>query len=928
MPSCERERFVGRDAYLSSLRSALEQAREGQARTVLIEGPAGIGKSALVERFLQDQDDVRVVRASGEQWEVRVSYGVVDQLMRAAGAGPLLPAETPVDVGAWLLETVEGLQTDGVVILVIEDLQWTDTDSLRAVLFSLRRLISEKVLAVLTVRDEESARLPDGLRRLAAVAGMTLRLVPFSATEIRELASARGVERFPACAATRLHEHTGGIPRYVQALLDEVPAETWRSWQPVLPAPRAFVDQIVRRMDNCGPEARRLVEAASALEGFTPLSAVAAIAGIAHPLAALDEAVQAVGLLQVNDDTAVRSVGFPDPLIQAAVHEQVGPARRVELHLAAEALCEDEATRLRHRAAAAEAPDDVLSEQLCGYARRQAQAGEWASAASALMQAARFTAAPQARDHLLLRAIDAVITSGNLALASDLSDEIAGLDPAPLRDAALGYLAVLKGRPHEAHALLRAAEQRCPAPDADLAAVIAYRRGLHAMGRLSGGEMLDRAEQSLSLARGDEPVRAEAETLLGLGYAWSGRISEGLAVYEAILARADASDGMRDRVQVPLGWLRLVADEVEQAECLLSDAGPAQLRRGSTPTAVWAYVWLSRSQFLLGSWDQAAGSAERAVSMLGAAGHEWLRALVGCAAAAVPAARGEWRAAEEHARLGAARPGDYELVVVASCLAQAQIAVARNDPEAVLRILAPVRAIGPRDGLDEPGFWPWPPYYGDALVTLGRWDEADEFLRPHEQLAAARGRRTCIASLAAVRGRVEAAAGRPEAAEAAFRRGLQQLEPLRVPFIRAQLELAYGQVLRRLGHRRAGAAHLQAARDRFAGLNARPYLARSARELDACGLSPAKRHDVDPRQLTAQELAVARLVGAGMSNREVAAALFISIKTVQFHLTHIYTKLRLSSRAELTGHLRTSGARHELTTDSEGPTADPGDLAG
>jgi DNA-binding CsgD family transcriptional regulator len=125
-----------------------------------------------------------------------------------------------------------------------------------------------------------------------------------------------------------------------------------------------------------------------------------------------------------------------------------------------------------------------------------------------------------------------------------------------------------------------------------------------------------------------------------------------------------------------------------------------------------------------------------------------------------------------------------------------------------------------------------------------------------------------------------------------------------MPFERAQLELAYGQVLRRAGKRRAAASQLQAARDRLTSLNARPYLQRCERELAASGLTPAKRSVFDPSRLTAQESAVARLVAAGMGNRQVAAELFVSIKTVQFHLTHIYAKLGINSRGELAAQFR------------------------
>jgi DNA-binding CsgD family transcriptional regulator len=152
---------------------------------------------------------------------------------------------------------------------------------------------------------------------------------------------------------------------------------------------------------------------------------------------------------------------------------------------------------------------------------------------------------------------------------------------------------------------------------------------------------------------------------------------------------------------------------------------------------------------------------------------------------------------------------------------------------------------------------------------------------------------------------LEAARGRLPAAEAAFARAAGELGRLPVlPFQWALLDVAWGQVLRRAGRRRAAAERLSAARERLVGLRARPYVQRCEQELAACGLAPAKRSDFDPSRLTAQELAVARLVAAGMTNRQVASELFISIKTVQFHLTHIYAKLGVGSRAELAAQFR------------------------
>ena len=146
--------FVGRSRELAELRSALDRVRKGHTETVLIQGGAGMGKTTLVDQFLREVDGIALLRASGEQWETLVPYGVVEQVMRAAGSSPTrlfasrqraLPPEEPISVGSTLLELFEELEEKGVVVLVVEDVHWSDIDSLRALLFALRRLVSERV---------------------------------------------------------------------------------------------------------------------------------------------------------------------------------------------------------------------------------------------------------------------------------------------------------------------------------------------------------------------------------------------------------------------------------------------------------------------------------------------------------------------------------------------------------------------------------------------------------------------------------------------------------------------------------------------------------------------------------------------------------------------------------------------------------------
>jgi len=917
MPVTEsRTPFVGRISELSGLRGELRAVRDGAPRVVLVEGDAGIGKTVLIDQFLAGESDLTVLRATGEPWEAYVAYGVIDQIMRVAGISTArllasraraFPAEEPVGVGAWLLDVLCDVEQKTPVAVVVDDAHWADMDSLRALLFAVRRLVGERVLVLLGSRAEDAARLPEGLRRLATGrTGSTMTVKALPAADIHQLADALGVRDFSARAAQRLRSHTEGNPLFVKTMLAELPERRWRNWDVSLPAPRAFAAQVQRKLEACSAPTRRLVEAIAVLGTSAPAQFAAALAGVPDLVEALDEA-SVIELLRVDDQLGIRAVGFPHPLVQAAVYEQLGPLRRVQLHGAAAGVVEDEGALLRHRVLATTPPDPALAAELDAFAGREAAVGAWASAAWALAEGSSLSADREQREQRLLRAVDATIGAGDLIQAEAFARDVASFSPGAWRDAALGYLAVLRGRPAHAQVLLHNA-WRLSARDQDssVSAVVAQRLALHAVGRLRGDDVVEWSRRAVALVTPGDAVRVEAEALLGLGLGWQGRLAEGIEAYEEILGRASASDDgpQMDRVRMAHGWLRLVGDDVMGARASLAVTAPAALRSGSVRIAVWSFVWSAHASFAVGAWTDAAADADRAVSLLDETGQEWLRPLARCAATLVPAARGAWDVADEHLRACGSVDGDYELMVVASGLARAQVAAARGDHEAVLRALEPVVALRPRAGVDEPGFWPWQDLYADALISAGREGEVDGFLTPHEELAAKRGRSSMIARLARVRGRLEATQGRMDLAEQTFDRALAEIERVPMPFQRALIELAYGQALRRCGQRRAASAQLQSARERFAELGATPSLERCERELRGCGLVPSKRSDFDPTRLTAQEQAVAGLVAAGMSNRQVAAELFVSVKTVQFHLTHIYAKLGIGSRAELAARFR------------------------
>ena len=242
--------FVGRATEVATLRAELAAARAGTPRVLVVQGDAGIGKTVLLEQFLADETDLTVLRATGEQWEAYVAYGVIDQIMRVAGVSTTrllvsrdrsFPPEEPVGVGAWILDVIKELAQEAPVVVIVDDAHWADMDSLRALLFAARRWVDERVLLVLGQRTEDEQRLPEGLRRLAGGrTGLTLALQPLPPSDVHELASALGVRGFSTRAAQRLHAHTGGNALYVKTMLSELPEKRWRTWNPSLPAPRAF----------------------------------------------------------------------------------------------------------------------------------------------------------------------------------------------------------------------------------------------------------------------------------------------------------------------------------------------------------------------------------------------------------------------------------------------------------------------------------------------------------------------------------------------------------------------------------------------------------------------------------------------------------------------------------------------------------------
>ena len=915
--------FVGRREEMRLLRTRLEEVRRGEPRVVVIEGAAGIGKTALLQRFLADAgDDVRVVGATGEEEEHQLPYAIVEQLVRssrvprtdqrAALGATTIPSRRAVAIGAGLIELLGALQEHGPVCVLVDDAQWADRPSLVALLFAMRRLQADRVLTVIAVREDRAFDLPPGLLKLAdGGRGSTLRLRGLPLTELRELAAVITENVIPVSLAEQLREHTGASPLHVRALLEEYPLEQLRraNGDTPLPAPRSVGAQVLSRVAACPPQAQQLVVAAAILGQQCPLILAQRLAGIDDPLGALEAAMSA-GLLRTQDAERDHGIGFPDPMTRSAVYNDIGPARRATLHLRAAELVNRPDLALHHRSAAALGEDEPLASDLAAHARRQAALGDYRGAASAMLRASDLSPARAQRERRLLEGVDHLLVGGDVNRAATLVEEVRRCADAPYRRYVLGRLAFRGGRPAEARELLLGAWDVCDRiRERELAGRIGAELALGLIRQARGAEALPWARRAMSAAEGTVTPAPWAHLAYALVH--SGEVPRGLAELAGL--PEEVLDPTAEHVQAlyARGLLRLAADDLLGARADLALVDPAARRWGPFAFIFAGLCLLAETEYRLGSWDEAIAHAETASTIGEDAGQVWMLCWLHGAAAAPLAGRGEWEQARLHveAAAGHARAVQDDGSVADAALAAARLAAARDGHEAVVEALTPLARTPRGEGLDEPGaLWPWRELHADALIRLDRIEEAEVVLVPLEELATLREHGGAIVSAARVRGNLEAARKRGDLADAAFRAGMERSESRCAPFDRARLEAAYGRYLRRAGKRGAGLAVLKSARDRFERLGARPYVECCDRELIGAGTGGA--HGQRPA-LTRHEIAVVRLVTQGLTNHAVAEQLVVSLNTVEYHLKNIYRKLGVASRTQLVAHL----AREEIDLD-------------
>ena len=871
---------VGRDRELAELaRRAAATATRGSASLAVV-GRPGIGKSVLLRRLVE-QHGGTAFWARAATWESETPGAVLRQLLQDD-----VPSEPAAAATHFVEQFLRRAAPEEPAIVVIDDAEHADPVSLRALTTAARQ---HRDLPLLMVLGTTKGRI-GGLGDLASE---ELRLEGLDAAAVAELAAQRGRVLHPAMAEA-LTRHTRGNPRDVLTLLDELPAAVWSRRDARLPAPSHVVAEVDLRLGRCGPEGRALVEALAILDGDESLGEAAQLAGLDDPLAAIDEAA-AAGLLA---DWSNFQPQLHDPLTRAAVIDLMGVRAAAAAHRRAAEMVTDPVRRLGHRVASTVTPDPALADEVDRLARERGAEGAWADAASLFRAASRLTADPLLRDDRLTRSVDALVAAGDCMGAAALVPAVESLRETPLRNAVLAYLAIVRGRAAEAEVRLRRAwdivnAERAP----ETAALIAQRYVLHSLARCRGEELVGWADRALALAGDDCPAGIEAAAIRGLGLATAGHPVEASAAYDALTTRV-RHGAQAQRVAMGHGWLQLSLDDVDGARSSLEGAVAMAQLGGSVRISLWALGWLARVQFLTGEWDHALHSVEQGRALAASSGIVLATPLLAWTAAQVHALRGSWEEAAATVRAADAVTQDYEIMQIPALLARAHIAEAEADYSKVRRVLGPLNRTSYGTALHEPGFWPWADVLANALVIDGQLAAADEFLRPHESRARARGHRSTMARLGYARGRLLGAMADLPGARRAFDEALGLLDGMPLRYDLARINFAYGQTLRRAGKRRAADAVIGTARDLYLSLGARTYVERCERELKAGGLHPV-RGPQGQVELTPQEEAVAALVAQGLSNREVAAELYVSPKTVQYHLTRIYAKLGLRSRSEL-----------------------------
>jgi DNA-binding CsgD family transcriptional regulator len=764
--------------------------------------------------------------------------------------------------------------------------------------YAIRRLDNRPVALLAAWRTAPGARVPLDLDRGPASERLErLPLLPLSLGAVQHMIQERLGFLPPRPAFRRLHELSGGNPFFALELAQAFRAGTVRL-EPGERLPGALDGLVGARLQALSADARRALAAAAALA--QPTVGLVETAADAGP-GALDEAEQAQ--IVVVRDGRVR---FTHPLLASGAYAAVEASVRRDLHARAGAEVSDPEERARHLALAATGPDEVVASALEAAAARAAARGAPPAAAELYERAVRLTP-PEARKDVLRRTMHAAFSTfqtGDSRRARTMLDAVVSeLPPGPDRARALINLARVRSYDdgiRAAEPLFRQALDEAGDDDELLAAAGENLAGI--LFRLR--ERLDEAVEHASTAvragtsAGSIGWVAEAFGAKLMAEAALGRRVEAETTLESALAlQADCED---ERVltqplfQVGVVWLWW--DELERAK----EAFERLLRRaremGDEGSLPYVLVLAAQVECVRGDLRLAAAHADEGYELTEQAGQATLGAYLLALRALADAIAGDVQPARERAERALAvaadtsgRPAEHFAL---AALGELELSLGRAAEAS--RALGPLVAFLRREQIREPGTARVVPNQVEALIALGELDSASDLLDWYSENAEQLQRRSALGAAARCRGLLRAEQGDLEHALELLESAVALSSGVPIPSEHGRALLARGAVHRRAKHKRAARDSLEAAQEIFDGMGARAWAERARAELARVGgRAPSSG------ELTPTERRVAELVSEGLQTKQVAAALFVSAKTVEGHLTNIYAKLGVHSRAEL-----------------------------
>jgi DNA-binding CsgD family transcriptional regulator len=901
---------IGRDEELGRIERLLDSARRGRAGGLVVTGEAGIGKTSLLDAAESMASDFQRLRARGVESESTLGHGGLLQLLgpirirldgipeaqrraleAAVGWGAPSPADDRYLVAAATLSLLALAAEESPVLVVVDDLHWLDPGSAAAVLFAARRFDHDAVAVLLATRHGSPAGTGiDGLETISLVG----------------LEAAHASALFPAATdravVDRLVAATHGNPLALAEIARGLsPAQ--RRGAAALPDPlpagarlEAVYQPLVSSLSAAGIEAALLVAASRDDAADAVVTALRA-QGF-DPEEGLGDAERR-GVLVVEPGL----VRFRHPLLRTAVWATATAAQRREAHAAlAHALPDSRRwSRTWHRAEAATGPDSALAAEIEALADEDRARLGPAAASAALERAARLSADPTVAARRLAAAVEDAALAGDITRARTLVDRLLASDAADERTrgrglASLGILEQCTGSiPRAAELLSEAARRTDGQLRVRVLAELAMER--HRLGDYAG--LSAAAHEIAVFADPDDPHQLVLrEYFGGLAAVAHGDHERGRTLLAGALTLNQTEPDLRDEPRylvlalLATGWLGPTPDLVAFLEGRLAHARS----RGALTALVRALAMFSYGREWLGDHAGAFADAGEAAE---------LAAELGFVADAAPAlemlayqhaARGahdEASAALEQATRMVERAGTAS-VAAHLALARAFCALCRDDLDEVVAVLeARLEVDDGRGAMGE--MLGVGPLLIEAYAALDRRVDAGRLADRFGAIPEP-DRRT-QALIARCRGLT---ADDDAIATAAFEAALiAHAEAADAPFERARTELLFGAHLRRGGQRAIAREHLRAARDSFASMDLTLWVKRATAELAATGETMRARGPIVDEALTSQETRVALLAGRGLMNREIAAALFLSPKTVEHHLSSVYRKRGLRSRTEL-----------------------------